>query len=201
MYFEERLAVFVLLGLLVAAALWRAERRCPRALRPVDGGGGDAIAVIVTGAVSRPGEYRVPRGARGSEAAAAAGPSADADLGAVDCRLALAGGEVVYVPRAGEGPEARERSREVALQRLRRPIRLKPLDINRATAGELAELPGLGEKLAGAVVIERARAPFRSVGELRRVPGIGPATLEKLRGHVVVGQDTRDIHRGGTGLR
>lgn len=187
LYFEERLAVFVLLGILVATALWRAERWCPRALRSGDVGGGNTIAVTVAGAVSRPGEHRVPRGARGREAAAAAGPTADADVRAVDCRLPLVEGEVVHVPRAGEGVEAREGNREAALRRLRLPARLKPLDINRAPAGELAELPGVGEKLAGAVVIERSRAPFRSIGELRRVPGIGPAKLERIRDQITVG--------------
>ncbi|MEI6633817.1 MAG: ComEA family DNA-binding protein [Chlamydiota bacterium] len=188
LYFEERLAVFVLVGLLVAAAFWRAERQCPRALLPGDDArGGGTVAVTVMGAVSRPGEYRVARGACARDAARAAGPAADAALDALDRRVPCVGGEVVYVPRAGEGIEAQERNREEALRKIRRPARLRPVDINRASAEELAELPGVGEKLAGAVILERSRAPFRSVEDLRRVPGIGPKKLEKIRDQVAVG--------------
>jgi competence protein ComEA len=199
-YFEERLAVFVILGLLIAAAFWRAERRCPRALLPGDGAcGGDTVDVTVAGAVVRPGEYRVARGSTPRDAARAAGPAADAALDGLEHRVPCAGGEAVYVPRAGEGIDVQERNREEALRRNRRPARLKPVDLNRASAEELAELPGVGEKLAGAVILERSRAPFRSIEDLRRVPGIGVRKLEKLRGQVTVG-GRRDggFHHGGT---
>jgi DNA uptake protein ComE-like DNA-binding protein len=35
--------------------------------------------------------------------------------------------------------------------------------------------------MAARIISEREKAPFRSAEELRRVPGIGPKTLEKLR--------------------
>jgi len=62
-----------------------------------------------------------------------------------------------------------------------------PLDLNRATAEELKRLPGIGPKLAGAIVAAREQNPFASVDDLRRVKGIGPKTLEKVRPFVTVG--------------
>ena len=61
-----------------------------------------------------------------------------------------------------------------------------PLDINRATAGELQSLPGIGPKLAAAIVAAREEKPFASVDDLRRVKGIGPKTLEKVRPFVII---------------
>lgn len=56
------------------------------------------------------------------------------------------------------------------------------LDVNRATAQELAGLPGIGPALARRVVEWRGRhGPFATVDELEKVPGIGAATVERLR--------------------
>jgi competence protein ComEA len=61
-----------------------------------------------------------------------------------------------------------------------------PIDINRATAAELQRLPAVGPKRAQQILEERQKRPFASVDELRRVSGIGPKTLERLRPYVVV---------------
>ena len=67
------------------------------------------------------------------------------------------------------------------------------LDLNRATAGELMALPGIGEKRAQAIVAWRdAHGPFRRVDDLDDVRGIGPATLDRLRPFVHVGPGRRD---------
>lgn len=66
-------------------------------------------------------------------------------------------------------------------------IRPDPVDVNAASPDELALLPRVGPSLAAAIVGDRdARGPFRSVNDLDRVKGIGPATLEALRPHVTV---------------
>lgn len=63
----------------------------------------------------------------------------------------------------------------------RRTIRFL-VDLNEAQAAELAQIPGVGERLAERIVTHRAtRGPFRSHDELREVPGIGPKTLQAMR--------------------
>ncbi len=49
--------------------------------------------------------------------------------------------------------------------------------------------------LLGVIVAERQKKPFASVEDLRRVPRLGPKTLERLRPHVTVVTPT-----GGRGV-
>jgi competence protein ComEA len=56
------------------------------------------------------------------------------------------------------------------------------LDLNAATAADLAALPGIGPVRAARIVELRAqRGGFRRVEELTDVSGIGPATLARVR--------------------
>lgn len=56
------------------------------------------------------------------------------------------------------------------------------VDVNTADWPELAQLPGIGETLAQRIIATRdERGPFLDHDDLRRVRGIGPKTLEKIR--------------------
>ena len=62
------------------------------------------------------------------------------------------------------------------------------LDINTATARELEELPWIGPARAKAIVDYRnEHGPFEKIEEIVRVKGIGPKTLEALKGKIQVG--------------
>jgi competence protein ComEA len=55
-------------------------------------------------------------------------------------------------------------------------------DINSATWVEFRQLDGIGETLAHRIVEDREQnGPFQSIDDLRRVRGIGPKTLERIR--------------------
>jgi DNA uptake protein ComE-like DNA-binding protein len=60
------------------------------------------------------------------------------------------------------------------------------IDLNSAAPEELRRLPGVGPRLADAIVGERDRAPLASTADLERVPGIGPATRRRLEPFVQV---------------
>lgn len=56
-----------------------------------------------------------------------------------------------------------------------------PLDLNLADARDIAELPGIGDKMAARIVEDRTKnGPFCSVEQLDRVKGIGKKTVERL---------------------
>ncbi len=56
------------------------------------------------------------------------------------------------------------------------------IDINTAPWAELAQLPGIGHELANRIVQSRQQdGPFASVEDLRRVRGMGPKTLARIR--------------------
>src|SRR3954470_6664810 len=60
------------------------------------------------------------------------------------------------------------------------------VDINKAEWPELAELPDVGETMARRIVESRTvQGPFRDHDELRRVRGVGPRTLEKLKPYLL----------------
>ena len=60
------------------------------------------------------------------------------------------------------------------------------VDINKAEWPELAELPDIGETLAQRIVDSRqTQGAFRDHDDLRRVRGIGPRTLEKLKPYLL----------------
>ena len=74
------------------------------------------------------------------------------------------------------------------VKRARRSVAGKApvVDLNRATTGELRELPGIGPALAQRIVEHRDReGTFASVDDLRRVPGIGVTHLRELADRVV----------------
>jgi competence protein ComEA len=60
-------------------------------------------------------------------------------------------------------------------------------DLNHADLAELRQLPGVGDSLARRIEDHRRRyGPFEDVDDLRRVSGVGPATVELLRPRVWV---------------
>lgn len=55
------------------------------------------------------------------------------------------------------------------------------IDLNAATAEQLALLPNIGPARAAAIIADRAKhGPFLSLDDLDRVPGIGPRTIADL---------------------
>lgn len=65
----------------------------------------------------------------------------------------------------------------------------RPVDLNRASADELARLPGVGPGLARRIVQERERrGRFDSPETLREVLGLGPKKLAAIRHLVIAGE-------------
>jgi len=61
------------------------------------------------------------------------------------------------------------------------------IDLNSATPAQLMLLPGVGETLAERIAKSRTdKGPFQRIEDLRQVPGIGPATLERVRAWVFI---------------
>lgn len=75
--------------------------------------------------------------------------------------------------------------RTVEIQQAEQRTACFQVDINKADWPELANLPGIGRKLAERIVQSRVQnGPFTDLEDLRRVRGIGVRTLETLRPHL-----------------
>jgi competence ComEA-like helix-hairpin-helix protein len=62
-----------------------------------------------------------------------------------------------------------------------------PLDVNRASAEDLGQLPGVGPALADRIVASRdLGGPFASVDDLRRVRGLAASTIDRFRSLITV---------------
>jgi len=144
------------------------------------------LLVHVVGEVAEPGLVTVPDGARVADALqAAGGATGKADLTAVNLARAVVDGEQLYVPKPGEVPPASTESVGAAGGQSAGD---GTVDINRADAAALEELPGVGPSISQAIVEWReSNGPFASVDELEDVPGIGPATLAEIRETARVG--------------
>lgn len=138
----------------------------------ISGQGGDLV-VDVTGAVQRPGVYRMPAGSRVNDAVIrAGGPGPRAELEAVNLAARLADGQQVVVPeRVAAGASATGAAAEDG-----------PISLGTATVEQLEEIDGIGPVTAGDIVAFRdEHGGLSSVEQLDQVSGIGPATMEALR--------------------
>jgi competence protein ComEA len=139
------------------------------------------LVVDVSGAVRRPGVYRLAAGARVLEAVRKAGPRRRADLAGVNLAARLSDGEQVVVPVRGAAPAAAGGGGGPA------PAPAAPVSLNSGTLAQLETLDGIGPALAQRIVDYRtAHGGFRSLAELDQVSGIGPARLAALHGHVTL---------------
>jgi competence protein ComEA len=140
------------------------------------------ISVHVAGAVERPGLVELQLGARVADAVAGAGGAiTGADPDRINLAQPLADADRIYVPLIDEVVAAELGGSELGAEAE------GPLDLNRANAFELDDLPGIGPATAAAIVRYREdNGDFTSISELESVAGIGPAKLEQLRDLVAV---------------
>ncbi|ATG51845.1 competence protein ComEA [Brachybacterium vulturis] len=146
------------------------------------------IVVHVSGAVAAPGVVQLPGDARVDDALRAAGGATDeADLSVVNLARPLADGEQIHVPEPGEPPRDRAAAEPGSTGGAQESGSGAPIDLNTAGVAELEELPGVGPAIAQRIVEHREKnGSFTSVESLLEVSGIGPATLEEIRGRATV---------------
>jgi competence protein ComEA len=148
---------------------------------------GSEVVVDVVGKVRKPGVYRLPVGARVTDAiAAAGGAAAGLDLSKINLARKLADGEqlAIWVTGAGTSvsgggaPSGATGSGTTAGGLV---------DLNSATVGQLDGLPGVGPVLAQRILDWRtAHGRFDSVDQLRSVSGIGDSKFADLKSLVTV---------------
>lgn len=133
------------------------------------------VTVHVIGAVRAPGVYELPLGSRVNDAVErAGGPSIVADLSGTNLARKLVDGEQVNIPKRVVG--VRE-NQPIATPEI--------LDLNLASAEQLAGLPGIGMDLAKAIVAHRRRiGQFANVNQLLDVKGIGERKFAAIKGRL-----------------
>ena len=68
------------------------------------------------------------------------------------------------------------------------------VNINESTWVDWMQLEGIGPSLAPRIVADRnINGPFSSIEDVRRVSGIGPTTLDRIRPWLTMGHDAKEI--------
>jgi competence protein ComEA len=151
------------------------------------------LVVYITGSVTHPGVYSLPRLSRVSNAIdAAGGLLPDADQTAVNLAAKLSDGQKIVVPKinalaitiAGNTPDVQQVSPQPSLAA---PSSDNPLDLNTATLEQLDLLPGIGPTRAEDIIAYRTQhGSFKTIDEIMNVSGIGEATFDRIKAMINV---------------
>ncbi|MEA2507418.1 MAG: competence protein ComEA [Actinomycetota bacterium] len=141
------------------------------------------LFVDVSGAVRKPGLYRLDAGSRVADAIhAAGGASPHADLEALNLAELLSDGVKVDVARKGAAAAG-----PVAASGVAPSPSVPTVNINTADEPTLELIPGVGPVTANAILAYRERiGRFSAIEQLLEVNGIGPATVENIRPYITI---------------
>jgi competence protein ComEA len=141
-----------------------------------------ALYVDVSGAVRRPGLYKLSPGTRVADAIQAAGGALRrADLGLLNLAEPLTDGVKVDVARKGAASSA------AAASGVAPSPSVAIVDINTADEPTLELIPGVGPVTANAILDYRNRiGRFSAIEQLLEVDGIGPTTVENIRPYISI---------------
>jgi len=151
------------------------------------------VVVYVCGAVRSPGVVRLPAGARVTDALEiAGGPTARAELAAVNLAAPVADGQQIVVPEKGAAgavsvaPAAGSSSGGLGTSAgASGPAAL--VNLNTASLEELDTLDGVGPSTAQKIVDYRTEhGGFKTIDEIKEVPGIGDAKFAAMKDSITV---------------
>lgn len=145
----------------------------------VDAQGGTDVVVDVTGAVAKPGVYRMPAGSRVNDAVQrAGGATARASVESINLAARLTDGQQVVVPAKVPGSPGAA----VATAGGVPGEQAGPISLGTASVEQLDTIEGIGPVTAQKILEFRDQhGGISSVDQLDQIDGIGPATMDTLR--------------------
>lgn len=137
----------------------------------------EKIVVHITGAVKKPGVYKLKKGSRVMEGVKmAGGETEEANLNAINLARVLSDGEMVRVP------EKIESGMKVPLSSVLTEVGQGKVSLNLADKTQLESLPGIGPALAKRIIDYRNKNGFfKTKEELKKVSGIGEKKFNTLK--------------------
>ena len=148
----------------------------------------DVIQIYVTGAVQKPGVYRLPPDARVFQAIDMAQSLPTANLKNINLAQKIEDGQAIVVPVIGEetAPDAVQGG--IMSVTASNMVGNGKVNINTASAQELDEkLSGIGPTLAQRIVdYRKLHGPFAKIEDLNEVSGIGDKKFADIKDMIVV---------------
>jgi competence protein ComEA len=145
-----------------------------------------SIYVHVCGEVKKPGLYTFEAGQRVNDAVEAAGGFTDhANKEAVNLASILEDGQQIRIPDKAESSERIDTAS--GLSSGKSGTGSGKVNINSASADELASLSGIGDSKAAAILTYREEhGSFSKEEDIKKVPGIGEGTYKKIKDSISV---------------
>jgi competence protein ComEA len=154
-------------------------------------GAAPEVVVYVCGAVREPGVIRLPQGSRVADAVQlAGGASGKAEIAAVNLAARVIDGQQIVVPeraRAGTSGLLSGAPLGGSAGTTAAATTGSLVNINTASLGELDALQGVGPSTAQKIIDYRtANGGFKTVDEIKNVPGIGDAKFAAMKDSITV---------------
>ncbi len=139
----------------------------------------EKIYVHIHGAVLFPGVYALEKGARLQDVLTLAGGFAEgADTGYHNLAARLQDEQQIYIPLLSEEMPASKAESVQGRQKL---------NLNRASAEELMQLPGIGPAKAEQIIAYRQeKGDFKQIEDIMNIQGIKSAAFEKIKDDIYV---------------
>lgn len=148
------------------------------------------IKVYVTGEVNSPGVIELDEGARIQDAIEGSGGiKPEANLKDINLAYEVSDGEKIYIPNLSEesSETCQEKENLSTSASNAGTSSTGKVNINKATASELTNVPGIGASTAQKIVSYRdENGKFKSVEDIKNVSGIGASKYESMKDYITV---------------
>ena len=133
--------------------------------------------IYISGAVNKPGVYKLPPQTRVLDAINAAGGLAPgADAAKVNLAQPVKDGLQIHVPLSGEKTQTSSNAKLSGI-----------ININTADKTALEKLPGVGPSIAEKIIEYRSSAgSFKDVSDIKKVPGIGDTRFNQIKDKITI---------------
>lgn len=149
------------------------------------------IMLHITGEIKNPGVIKIEEGSRLIDAIEAAGGTTEnADISKVNLAYIVSDGQKIYIPSFSD-----EKVDNYIIDNIGEDIIIEDMilkksnlvNINTATQTELETLTGIGPSTALKIINYRTEAgKFKTIDEIKNVPGIGEAKFEAIKNEICV---------------
>lgn len=138
----------------------------------------EQTVIYISGAVNKPGVYKVSSQLRVVDAInTAGGLAAGADVAKVNLAQQVKDGMHIYVPVAGDKSPSGQSSAQAS----------DKININTADKAALEKLPGVGPSLAERIIEYRKNnGGFKEVADIKKVSGIGDSKFNQLKEKITI---------------